>query len=359
MLLGVGTGICFLRLNPALATVALMSGLFHVVNHACYKSLLFLNAGAALYRTGTRDLNKMGGLMAIMPLTATTAIIASLSIAGIPPFSGFSSKWLIFQSTLTGGLVIPLFLALGCVAIFISAVTLASFLKFLGTAFFGSLYPEREEAGPAEVPLSMKVPQVVIAIFCVLFGVWPLLPVRLLYGAANAVLPAEYAPNFAWLFGASPVGINFNVGEGVTGVWNPLFLVGGLLVCCALAYALYRLAGAPVRRTSPWFCGEEHAGDEVRYKAHGFYLPFQDFLSFRIGTRRVRTYYPTLPRPKVGDLPRLRALLDFDRLYYRLIAIGAKWCERFSESHVGYPQMYVLWMAVGIVIAIAILYALS
>lgn len=360
MLLGVGTGIAFLRISPALAVAGLVGGLFHVVNHACYKSLLFLNAGAGLYRSGTRDLNHVGGLATIMPLTAAMAVIASLSIAGIPPFSGFSSKWVIFQASIGGGMERPLFIALGIIAIFISAVTLASFLKFLGTLFLGRLHVEKADFEAREVPRSMRVPQVIIAVFCVLFGVYPLLPLKALYAAAEAVLPTGYAPAFPALFGNLGMGLRLSVAGGTAGIWNPPVVLGGFFVCFIIAYGIYLLAASPVRKTATWLCGEEHTEDEVRYKAHGFYLPFNDFLSFRVGRHQVATFFPPVPRPKVGGLAWLRKAVNLDEWLYNPLVKGARvLCERFRETHVGIPQVYVLWMAVGMVLAIIVLFALS
>ncbi|HID08514.1 MAG TPA: oxidoreductase, partial [Armatimonadetes bacterium] len=264
MLLGVGTGICFLRISPALATVGLMAGLFHVVNNAYYKSLLFLNAGAVLYRTGTRDLNRVGGLGTIMPLTTAMAIIASLSIAGVPPFSGFSSKWMIFSSSIIGGMQIPLpFIVLAIIAVFISAVTLASFLKFLGTAFLGRLHVEgKPDVEHADVPITMRIPQVIIAIFCILFGIWPALPAYILHLAVSGVLPADYSPALKQIAGTALIGIHLNLGEGVVSIWNPALVVTGLVLCCLIPYLIYRIAGAPVRSVAMWLCGEEHTVDE-------------------------------------------------------------------------------------------------
>ena len=99
----------------------------------CFKSCLFLGAGAVLYRTGERDMNRLGGLAAVDAADgAVVARSASLAIAGVPPLNGFASKWLIVATCLLAGMRQPLFLVLGLVAMFISLVTLASFLKVLG-----------------------------------------------------------------------------------------------------------------------------------------------------------------------------------------------------------------------------------
>ena len=97
MLLAVGIGIYFLPTNMFIATAALIAGIFHLVNNSIYKSSLFLSAGSIFYKTGERNLSNVGGLSQLMPITAFTTVIASLSIAGLPPFNGFSSKWMIYQ----------------------------------------------------------------------------------------------------------------------------------------------------------------------------------------------------------------------------------------------------------------------
>ena len=126
------------RIGPAataLAALALIGALFHVLNHGVFKALLFLNAGSMLHATGTQDLNKMGGLLKYMPLTAVTALVASLSISGVPLFNGFASKWTIYVASRAGKGVRQISGGLRRVAILTSALTLASFVKFFGVSF--------------------------------------------------------------------------------------------------------------------------------------------------------------------------------------------------------------------------------
>ena len=110
--------------------------MFHTINHGLFKSLLFLNAGSMLHATGTQDLNKMGGLMKFMPLTAITALMASFSIAGVPLFNGFASKWSIYVAAVQGdgaGRFLPV---CALVAILTSALTLASSSSFSASVFY-------------------------------------------------------------------------------------------------------------------------------------------------------------------------------------------------------------------------------
>ncbi|GAI75218.1 unnamed protein product, partial [marine sediment metagenome] len=130
MVLGIGTGI----------PLAMAGGIFHMLNNAIYKTSLFLGAGSVEHRAKTTQLNKLGGLARVMPITFVTFFIAALSISGVPPFNGFFSKWMIYQGVAElgklgggGNLWIVWLLA----AMFGSALTLASFIKLIHAIFLG------------------------------------------------------------------------------------------------------------------------------------------------------------------------------------------------------------------------------
>ncbi len=143
--------------------LALLGGLFHLFNHACFKSLLFLNAGAIEYSSGTRSLKKLGGLGAKMPVTAGAGFLGAMSISGIPPFAGFWSKLIIIVAGLQAG-----YFAFSLVAAVVSIITLAYYLKFQTFAFLGRLDAAFREI--KEVPLSMKLSMLALAVICVTGG---------------------------------------------------------------------------------------------------------------------------------------------------------------------------------------------
>ena len=154
VILGIGLG----------TPLGIIGGLFHLFNHSVFKSLLFLNSGAVEYATGTRDLKKMGGLMTRMPVTGTTTLIASMSIAGIPPFNGFWSKLIIIIAAVQANR-----LGYAFWAVLASILTLASFTKVMKYAFFGELRKIWSEI--KEVPFFMKIAMVILALICVVGGV--------------------------------------------------------------------------------------------------------------------------------------------------------------------------------------------
>jgi len=153
VILGIGLG----------TPLGMIGGLFHLFNHSVFKSLLFLNSGAVEYATGTRDLQKMGGLMTKMPITGTTSLVASMSIAGIPPFNGFWSKLIIIIACVQANR-----LGYAFWAVLASILTLASFMKVMKYAFFGKLREKWNKV--EEVPVFMKLAMVILALICVVGG---------------------------------------------------------------------------------------------------------------------------------------------------------------------------------------------
>ena len=165
VVLGIGMGGVILAKdgNVAWASLAILGGLFHLVNHAVYKSLLFLTSGSVEMSTGTRELKQMGGLAEKMPVTRTTATIASASIAGIPPFSGFWSKLILVIAAVQAS-----FYWVAAVIVFVSLCTLIMYLKVQRYAFLGELPENLQEI--KENKGTMAVAMVSLACLCVLMG---------------------------------------------------------------------------------------------------------------------------------------------------------------------------------------------
>jgi len=172
VVLGIGLG----------TPLGIAAGLFHLVNHTAFKSLLFLNAGAVEYSTGTRDLKRMAGLGRLLPVAAWTSLVASFSIAGIPPFSGFWSKLFIVIACLQAGQPV-----LAAFAILGSIMTLASFLKVRRYAFSD---PARTKLKiERKTPWCMSLAMLVLAVFCTVMGLLFLPSVKaVLLGPAAEVL---------------------------------------------------------------------------------------------------------------------------------------------------------------------------
>ena len=174
--------------------LGLSGGLYHAMNHTLFKGMLFLCAGAVLYSAGTTNLDRLGGLAKKMPQTCIIFLIGAFSISGIPPFNGFVSKWLIYQATYerasqTGNFGFAL---VTVIAVVVSVMTLASFIKVTQSVFFGELPAEFNNV--KEAPVSMRIPMWIMAILCIVTGVLPSQVYQyLIRPAVNAVLsPVKY-----------------------------------------------------------------------------------------------------------------------------------------------------------------------
>jgi hydrogenase-4 component B len=363
MFLGIGVGVYFLSSQPVLAVIAMAAGLFHLLNNVCYKSSLFFSAGVVQYSTGTSHIGRLGGLSTFLPTTALLTMLASFSIAGLPPFNGFASKWLLYQVSLKGGLMAPLFVVLAIIAIFISAVTLASFVKFSTALFYGKTVVPDKGALLKKVPRTMMTGQIVLVVLCVLFGLFPRWPLQAIIIAVNDILPSSQFFTTEELLGSSWTGALMPAAAAsLATTWNAVLLAAIFVPCLLIAWAIYRTSPAGRRKDDTWYCGERFTDEEVRYPAHSYYLPFKEMFSIRVGRYQRPGVYPTIKYPKLtfGEADRLKKILNIDRWFYEPLTRGFNAVSaRFSATHSGIPHVYLLWLLIGAIAAVILLFVLS
>lgn len=213
---------------------ATMAAIFHLMNHAVFKGALFMVVGIVDHETGTRDIRKLGGLMSIMPVTFTVAVIGALSMAGIPPFGGFLSKEMFFTAVLnaremgiwsmdTWSSLFPV------IAWAASVFTFAYSMVLLVRTFAGKFKPEQLKLQPHEAPVGMLIPPVIMAALALVFGLFPgLLSYSLIEPAMAAVMPGLLGPGEKFL-----VSIEFWHG------WTPeVFMTLGVIGAGILVFVL-------------------------------------------------------------------------------------------------------------------------
>jgi formate hydrogenlyase subunit 3/multisubunit Na+/H+ antiporter MnhD subunit len=278
-------GIIFIGLGLALAfqangmaagaALALTAALFHVLNHSLFKSLLFFGSGAVLNATGTRDMERLGGLIHRMPVTATTFLIGCAAISALPPLNGFVSEWLTFQAILDSpslpqwGLkfLVP---AVGAALALSAALAAACFVKAFGISFLGRPRSSEAEAAREVDPFSTTT-MVLLALLCVLAGVLPGLVVDGLSGVvreltAGGSLPQQATLPWLSLVPLSPQRSSYN------GLVLLIFLAGTSTV---LALSVRRLASHTVRRAPAWDCGFPDPNPATQYTAGSFAQPIR------------------------------------------------------------------------------------
>ena len=274
ILLGVGAGmIAAAGGQPGLAAVGIAAGLYHVLNHAVFKGLLFLSAGSVVVATGTRQIEEFGGLLRRMPVTGACFLIGAVAISGLPPLNGFASEWLAFQALLHGfqastePLVHLLYPIAAAMLALTGALAAACFVKAFGVSFLA--LPRSPAAAAAhEAGASMLWPQAMLATLCVLLGVFPGVVLSVL-SAVMVSLPGLQPPS-GMIRG--PLGMAASAGPSaaVTPGVLALALVGGLGVA-TVAVMTMRLSRV-VRRAPTWGCGGL-LGSRTEYTATAFSKP--------------------------------------------------------------------------------------
>lgn len=324
MVLGIGTG----------TPIGIAGGLFHMLNHAVYKSGLFLSAGTVEYWTKNDEIDKLGGLARQMPLTFFSFLVCALAIAGVPPLNGFVSKWMVYQGIIEvareGNRLFPVFLVSAMLG---SVLTLASFLKLLHAVFLG-----QRPAGLAKVregSFTMWLPTAVLALLCIAFGVfayqWPLR--GLIYPALG--------------FWPEPLGI-----------WQPVVTTLLLFIALGIGAVIYLFGTARKPTLGVTFVGGEKIAEEEEGRVPGtaFYSSIKEL-------------------PVVGDLLRfgeagafdlynwVGALLNglgevFRRTVDRALDLGYRYVGQFvvtagagmARLMMGGLPLYIAWVLLGAVL---------
>jgi len=299
MVLGIGTA------NP----IGIAGGLFHMLNNTVYKSSLFLSAGAVEKRAGTTNLDKLGGFVKTMPITFVSFLIASLAISGVPPFNGFVSKWMIYQSIIelgrSGGYLWIIWLV---AAFFGSALTLASFMKLIHAVFLGQPYKEQvpDKSKRTEVGASMWLPPVILSVLCIIFGVF-----------------AYRIPLKIFIFPSLGQEATF------TGFWNADLAMALILTGVIVGIVIYLLGTTSEAKEAEIFIGGETVEDhpELRVSGTEFYNTIEE-----IGI--LKSFY------------RLAKLKAFD-----IYDVGREICFGFMRIlryiHNGVLPTYLAWCLLG------------
>ena len=298
IVVGFGLALVFKTfLLPNLAALALTAMLYHCLNHAFFKSLLFLCTGSVLHATGERNLGKLGGLIHRMPWVAWLALVGVLASAGLPPTNGFISEWLLLQSFLfTSGLphgYLNMLLPVGAGAIaLIAALAGFAMVKFFGIVFLGQPREEKlaqaHDAGHLE-----RIGLLWLATGCVLLGMLPNFVITLLDPVTRQLvgggLAATAASHGWWLL--APISEN-------RASYSPAIFLGSIAVFTPLLYWLVRRRfHGRLTRVSPWDCGFPLQTSRMQDTAEGFGQPIRRiFSSFLRRSGEHPSPFDTTPR---------------------------------------------------------------
>jgi hydrogenase-4 component B len=359
--IGVGAGLLFASLGEAAAaTLALAAALYHALNHGVFKALLFLGAGAVLHATGSRDMNRLGGLIGRLPWTAACFLVGALAIGGLPPFNGFVSEWLLFQSLLPAigsgaPLVAPVMtLAVGALAL-TAGLAAAAFVKAFGITFLA--LPRSPEAHAAhEAPASMRAAMLVLAVLCALLGLGAAFVLPVLGGllAGHAGLPRT-APALT----AGPLLLPPGGGASM----SPSLLAIGLLLALAGAWLAVRLGAARgLRVGDTWGCGRIGQTARMEYTSTAYAEPLRRVFAelYRPTEDLTIDVHPESRYFVQSRTYRSEIVPWFERYVYaplvRGVAAGAGWSRAIQS---GSAHAYLAYLVVALLALLAISLAWS
>ncbi len=336
--LGLGMGVLGMALNqPVLAVIGFAGGLLHVLNHAIFKGLLFLGAGAVLHETGERDIEKLGGLMRRMPVTGALFLLGAVAICGLPPLNGFISEFLIYMAALSGmgaaGVSLSGIAVITALAM-IGGLAAACFTKAFGVVFLGEARTSATEKAH-EVSAAMRFSMAILGLGCVLIGV-----------SGPAVISAM-KPVLETVTGYQ----NYDVAACLAGSLAPLKHISAAAVIFLAAAGVliwlrrWLLSGRNPAESGTWSCGYLRSSARIQYTASSFAQPLTGMFGFFLQTHQeiepVEGYFPSKGRlhTDTGDI--------FTRNLYRPIFKGVeRFLLRLHWIQQGRVQLYVLYVAV-------------
>lgn len=327
MVLGIGTGI----------PIGIAGGLFHMINHAIYKTCLFLSAGSVEYRTKTTDLDRLGGLGVKMPLTMFSFIVAAFAISGVPPFNGFYSKWMIYQGVVELSQKTNLWPIFLVAAMFGSVLTLASFLKLIHSLFLGERPKELNKV--RETRFEMIVPSLILAILCILFGVF-----------------ANQLPLSRFIYPSLPFKV-FGIGFWLPTLATILIIIG---IIIGLVVFLLGTALKP-RRSRVFIGGEVLETEEARITGPNFYSSIHNLemleKTYRFGEEGAFDFFNYFTGVMTGFATLFKNIVNrlFELIYESFARIIRNFGKLTSALHTGELYNYLGWILLGGIIILILL----
>jgi hydrogenase-4 component B len=333
--------------NIPLELLGMGGALFHVLNHAIFKGLLFLGAGSVIHATGTREIDLMGGLAKRLPLTSLFFLVGAAAICGLPPLNGFVSEYLLYLGLFrgVGGMAtvvtsgVPLMaLAIPALAL-VGGLALACFVKAYGIVFLGT--PRREDpTQPHEAESSMLLPMGFLATLCVLIGLFPQVVMRLL-GPAVAGAVTATPEGAIGLTALAPLG------------W--ITVMGLLLVLLVVMVALPTLRRRPGRISSTvtWDCGYLRPTPRMQYTSSSFAGMLVDLFD---GLLRPQRHKPDItgpfPEPASFSSHLPEAVLEL--LYLPILKKGNELLMPLRKIQHGQIPLYILYIFVTVIVLLTL-----
>lgn len=354
ILMGFGAALMFLNTGHAvLATLALVAGLYHTMNHAVFKALLFMGAGAVLHSTHTRNMEEMGGLAKRMPRTALFFLIGAVAISALPPLNGFVSEWLTYQALLQGFGSTPRLLRLlfpigGAMLALTGALAAACFVKAFGITFLAQARSNRA-ATAHEAHGAMIGGQALLAIACLVLGLFPVQFINLLDPITKSLTGEALAGQLS-LANGLVLGNSLVNGGSVSPLG--IALVGIGLLAVPFGFWLVLSRSAKLRIGPTWDCGLRGLTPHMEYSATGFSKPIRMIFKALFRPRReVQREYDY--SPYFAKTIRFESHVEevFEKRFYRPFHRQVlRFSRRMRALQAGSIQAYLIYIFVTLLL---------
>ncbi|WKZ19194.1 MAG: hydrogenase 4 subunit B [Candidatus Jettenia sp. CY-1] len=355
ILIGIGLAMIFKSYDfISLSSLAMIAGLYHLINHAVFKCLLFGCAGNIYYSTHTKNIEELGGLIKRLRVTAPVFLVGALSISALPPLNGFMSEWLIFQSLLNGFNIPSVLIKIetiicGAVVALTGALVATCFIKAFGVSFLA--LPRSEHAQKAkEVPVVMYVSMGFLAMLCVCMGIFPAKIMMIINHVNTHLLGTNIMPaiiSYDWLQTRS-IHTNFT---GLSPKSTTVF--GVILLAVTFAVLTMVRPGFARRPYETWTCGIT-SGPRLEYTATAFTRPFKTIFSNLYRPRVEVSSEYSVPHYFVKSVTYLGEITPiFERYLYTPISnFVLNSSERVRWMHTGNIHLYLAYIFVTLLILI-------
>lgn len=353
ILIGIGLAMIFTSFDMSLlAALALIAGLYHTLNHAMFKGLLFMGAGAVLHATRERNMEEMGGLIRFMPWTAVFFLIGCISISALPPFNGFVSEWLTYQAFLLSpalpspllNLLIPLGAALLALT---SALAAACFVKAFGVTFLGH-HRGHHHGRVHEADWFMRSGMLLAALTCLALGILPTVMIRWMDPLAEYLVGgtiAASASGIGWMW-LTPI-----AAERASYAAPIAFL--GILSVVIVTYLMLHTRPGAIRRGPLWDCGFEKVTSRMQYTATSFSMPLRRIFGYLFSIKEHVRQVPPVSHPAFPQRLHyhLRVRDRFWLWLYQPVVDASFWLSRrIGRMQQGRIQIYLIYSFVTILV---------
>jgi NADH:ubiquinone oxidoreductase subunit 5 (subunit L)/multisubunit Na+/H+ antiporter MnhA subunit len=358
ILIGIGLAMIFTSFKlPLLAALGLIAALYHTMNHAIFKGLLFMGAGAVFHATGERNMEEMGGLIHCMPWTATLFLVGCISISALPPFNGFVSEWLTFQAFLLSpalpNQLIRLLIPMGAALLALTgALAAACFVKAFGVTFLGH-WRGPHTLHAHEVDWPMRIGMILAALTCLGLGVLPTLFIDWMDVIAAQLVGTTIATSasaYGWMW-LTPVSYE-------RASYSGSIVFFGILIVVFAAYALLHVRPSVIHRVPIWDCGFEKINQRMQYNATSFSMPIRRIFGYLF---RIKESVELAPQAGHKAFPKKIQyhLIIRDRFWgwlYRPVVEISFWVSRQAgKLQQGRVQAYLIYSFITIIVLLVFL----